>query len=520
MRYAFLIAWREFAENAKTKGFWLSLLIFPAIITLSIQVPILLAKKGTPTRHFVIADASGEFAPLITQAIEREQTERAEQALVEFARQGKYPEPLAHFVRTNRTLDLDGWKASQGTNYLKVPGFVVPRPRFRLVALPEGVSPNAAPDLAAQQLRPWLRGERQLSVEGRPEPLFAAVMLAADLPLSAMSGKGSKGKSEPADAATRSGSKGIHYWSENLADTALADLVENIINTELRRRAYVAHGLDPATVREVERIRAPLTSFNPKKAAGEETVGLADRIRQWLPSMFVYLLWVAIFSISQMLLTSVIEEKSNRIIEVLLSSVTPGELMVGKLAGIAAIGLTMLGVWVASLVAIVLWKSLGVSPEAAAAAGGLAGIPGDVATILRTTWLLPAFAVYFLLGFLFYSGLILALGSTCNTLKEAQSFMGVIVLLLLVPLLMMTYIPRDPNGTLATTLSWFPPYTPFVMMNRVTADPPLRDVLGTMALLLVCTGFVLWGSGRIFRRGILRTGQPPELLELLKWLRR
>ncbi len=505
MRYAFLIAWREFAENAKTKGFWLSLLIFPAILTLSIQVPILLEKKGTPTRHFVIADASGEFAPLIALTIEREQTERAEQALRDFVRRGKYPESLSRFVHSDHTLDLAGWKAGQGANYLKVPGFVAPHPRFRLVALPEGVSPNAAPDLAAQQLRPWLRGERQLSVDGQPAPLFAAVLLAAELPLAATTG---------------AASKGIHYWSENLADTALADLVEHTINTELRRRAYVAHGLDPATVREVERIKAPLTSFNPKKAAGEETVGMADRIRQWLPSLFVYLLWVAIFSIAQMLLTSVIEEKSNRIIEVLLSSVTPGELMVGKLAGIAAIGLTMLGVWVASLVAIVLWKSLGVSPEAAAAAGGMAGIPGDVATILRTTWLLPAFAVYFLLGFLFYSGLILALGSTCNTLKEAQSFMGVIVLLLMVPLLMMTYIPRDPNGTLATTLSWFPPYTPFVMMNRVTADPPLRDVLGTMALLLVCTGFVLWGSGRIFRRGILRTGQPPELLELLKWLRR
>jgi ABC-2 type transport system permease protein len=520
MRYAFLIAWREYAENAKTKGFWLGLLIFPAILALSIQVPILLEKKGTPTRHLVIADASGEFAPLIAQAIAREDSERAERALQEFVRRGKYPETLARFVRTNRTLDLAGWKADQGTNYLKVTGFAVPHPRFRLVALPEGVASNAAPDVAAQQLRPWLRGERQLSVEGRPVPLFAAVLLAADLPLVATAETGPKGNSEPANAASRTVGRGIHYWSENLADTALADLVENTINTELRRRAYVAHGLDPATVREVERIKAPLTSFNPKKAAGEETVGLADRIRQWLPSLFVYLLWVAIFSIAQMLLTSVIEEKSNRIIEVLLSSVTPGELMVGKLAGIAAIGLTMLAVWVASLVTIVLWKSIGMSPEAAAAAGGMAGVPGDVATILRTTWLLPAFAVYFLLGFLFYSGLILALGSTCNTLKEAQSFMGVIVLLLMVPLLMMTYIPRDPNGTLATALSWFPPYTPFVMMNRVTADPPLRDVLGTMALLLVCTVFVLWGSGRIFRRGILRTGQPPELLELLKWLRR
>ena len=179
----------------------------------------------------------------------------------------------------------------------------------------------------------------------------------------------------------------------------------------------------------------------------------------------------------------------------------------------------MLTVWIGSLVIIVVWKASGISPAQAAASGGMAQLPGDVATLLRTTWLLPAFAMYFLLGFLFYSGLILALGSTCNTLKEAQSFMGVIVLFLMVPLMLMTYIPRDPNGPLATALSWFPPYTPFVMMNRVTADPPMRDVVGTLVLMVVATAGVLWGAGKIFRMGILRTGQPPPLLEMIRWLR-
>jgi ABC-2 type transport system permease protein len=313
---------------------------------------------------------------------------------------------------------------------------------------------------------------------------------------------------------------GLQYWSENLADTALLRMVEETVNAELRRRAYEARGLDPAVVRALEQTRAPVTSLNPKKAAGEEQVGLSDRLRQWLPSAFVYLLWVAIFTIAQMLLTSVIEEKSNRIIEVLLSSVTPGELMLGKLLGIAAVGLTMLSSWIGALVVVLAWQAAGVTPEQAAAAGPMASLSVDVAGILRTTWLLPAFGLYFLLGYLLYAGLIIALGSTCNTLKEAQSFMGVIVVLLMVPLFTMTFIPRDPNGTLATVLSWIPPYTPFVMMNRVTADPPLRDVIGTLVLLIAFTGFVLWAAGRIFRIGILRTGQPPKLLELLRWLKR
>ena len=76
-----------------------------------------------------------------------------------------------------------------------------------------------------------------------------------------------------------------------------------------------------------------------------------------------------------------------------------------------------------------------------------------------------------------------------------------------------------PNGTVATVLSWIPIYTPFIMMNRAAADPPLFDLIGTMVMLILCTAFVLWGAVKIFRMGILRTGQPPRILEVLRWLR-
>jgi len=90
---------------------------------------------------------------------------------------------------------------------------------------------------------------------------------------------------------------------------------------------------------------------------------------------------------------------------------------------------------------------------------------------------------------------------------------------MIVPLITMMFIPKDPHGTLATVLSWIPLYTPFVMMNRAAADPPLFDLVGTLVLMLVSTAAVLWMSGKIFRIGILRTGQPPKLLELVRWLR-
>src|SRR3954452_19863665 len=100
-------------------------------------------------------------------------------------------------------------------------------------------------------------------------------------------------------------------------------------------------------------------------------------------------------------------------------------------------------------------------------------------TVLKGSNLIFVFALYFMLGYLMYAGFILALGSVCNTLKEAQSYMGVLTMVMMVPLLTMTYIPKDPNGSLARILSWIPPYTPFTMMNRASADPPTFDLVGT-----------------------------------------
>jgi ABC-type Na+ efflux pump permease subunit len=232
-----------------------------------------------------------------------------------------------------------------------------------------------------------------------------------------------------------------------------------------------------------------------------------DTIKQWAPSAFVYLLWLSIFMIVQMLLTNTIEEKSNRIIEVLLSSVTPGELMIGKLLGIAAIGLTMIGAWMLALFGILSWK-----------AGGSSVLAGQMLTVLKGSNLIFLFTLYFMMGYLMYAGFILALGSVCNTLKEAQSYMGVLTMVMMVPLLTMTFIPKDPNGSLARVLSWIPLYTPFTMMNRASADPPTVDLVGTFVLLMVCTVGAIWMAGKIFRIGILRTGQPPKIIEMLRWV--
>ncbi|HEY6599160.1 MAG TPA: ABC transporter permease, partial [Pseudomonadales bacterium] len=119
------------------------------------------------------------------------------------------------------------------------------------------------------------------------------------------------------------------------------------------------------------------------------------------------------------------------------------------------------------------------------------------------------------LGYLLYAALLCAIGSLANNLKEAQTLMMPIQMLLMVPLLVMVPIGRDPNGLLAQVLSWVPPFTPFVMMNRAAFPPPLATYVGTTLLLLISIYIALRIAARIFETGILMTGKPPPLRQLL-----
>jgi ABC-2 type transport system permease protein len=521
MKYAWLVAWREYAENAKTKGFWLGLLLMPTILFFSAQVPIWLEQKATPTRYFVLVDQSGELAPLITSSLERSYQQKVLTALNDYAR--KYSAAPAAGTLGNSGAGLSDGRPRAVEEFMKqggqqayleklrpqlregAPAFQRPRRLFQIAPLPAGISTNAALDQVADALKPFLRGERQIEVDGQWFPLSAALLIPLDLNKMIVRPRGHSASASAAVDSPAPGSQ-IQYWSANASEFSLREEVERVANSEIRRREYLARGLDSAAIREVEQTYLPVASLNPKKEKGQEKIGTIDTVKQWAPSGFVYLLWLSIFVIIQMLLNNTIEEKSNRIIEVLLSSVTPGELMLGKLMGIAAIGLTMVGVWMAALFGILSWKS-----------GGASELASQLLTVLKGSSLVPLFSIYFLLGYIMYAAFILSVGSVCNTIKEAQSYMGVLTMVMMVPLMTMTFIPKDPNGSLARVLSWIPLYTPFTMMNRATADPPLIDLIGTLVLLVLSAMGALWMSGKVFRIGILRTGQPPKLVELLRW---
>jgi len=301
---------------------------------------------------------------------------------------------------------------------------------------------------------------------------------------------------------------GIQYWARNLTDSRLPDAIGASINTEIREREYIQLGVNTDSVRNVQRTRMPLNQLDPAADEGEEAVSMADTFRQFAPIAFVYLMFVSLMQNVQYLLSNTIEEKSNRIIEVLLASVTADELMMGKLIGIGLAGLTTIAVWLLSFyIFIVSYDSTQTE------------LISEILEVVLSSELIPWFVFYYFAGYALYSGVFLAIGSLCSTLKEAQALIMPMILIQIVPIAMMAFVVLDPNNTIVRALSWFPLFTPYLMLNRAAADPPMIDVVGTTMLLIVSILLVLWGSGKVFKLGVLRTGQPPKILELFRMVR-
>ncbi len=501
-----LVAWREYKQYVTTRGFWLSLIIFPLVFGVFLFVPQWLA-QSTPARTFVMVDQTGVLTAAVDDALERDYQQRLLTALVAYTRIAVAPEvqasgaipdlfldpsvdaaALAAFVERGglpRALEIIRPQLSEDA-----PEFAPPRRDFVRVPLPPDVDPNASFDALSDALVPYLTGGRPITTAGDERDLFAAILVPRSV-----TGENWTGAE-------------IQYWSTNLADSDLRERISQVLNEQLREQEYARQGLDAGVVSAVQSQSATIRSFDPRKTSGDRAVGFKDRVEQIIPLGLAYILWVGIFTVGNMLLTNVVEEKSNKIIEVLLSSVTAHELMIGKLIGILSLGLTTAAVWIGSIsLALLLLPA------------GAASIGAPIVELLFSTPLLPAFLFYFVSAYLIFAAIFLAVGSMCNSLSDSQTYMGPLMMLLIVPMALLAFIPRDPNGIVATVVSWIPIYTPFVMMMRVSADPPMVEVIGTGLLTIVTAVFMLWLMGRLFRRSILRSGQPPKLAEVVRLLR-
>ena len=273
-----------------------------------------------------------------------------------------------------------------------------------------------------------------------------------------------------------------------------------LFSEAVRNRRYKIEQLDHellAKLRNVPIERVEIGSNDEKERVQNQTQII---VKMLVPFFFMYMIFLGMVGTGQQMLGSIIEEKGSRIIEVLLSAVSPFQLMAGKILGLAGIGLTVMALWAVAAYAAARWQDLNV----------------DVSTEL-----LLYFVVYYILGFLFFSAVLTGIGSVCNTIKETQSLMMPVMLILIIPMIAWYKLVQSPDGTMARVFSFIPPMTPMVMILRLSAGADVWFVeIGASILLLVLAVLaVTWAAAKIFRTGILMYGKKPGLFEILRWLR-
>ena len=258
---------------------------------------------------------------------------------------------------------------------------------------------------------------------------------------------------------------------------------------------FVKEGLDPS----IKRILTKQVSIQPIKISKEGKDQESDFLTVFFSSfVFIILLMIMIMSSGGMLVRSLLEEKSNRLIEILVSSCTPTQLLTGKILGLSMLNLFQIFIW--SLIGIVLAGSTTISPEV------FANIGLDL--------------VYFVLGFIFYTGIFVGLGAVATTEQEAQQFNSYISMILILPIVFAISAIQNPNSEIVLILSYFPLTTPSIMLLRLNISPvPIMDILTTIFILMVSIFISIYLSSKIFKIGILSYGKRPTLREIINWIK-
>jgi ABC-2 type transport system permease protein len=273
-------------------------------------------------------------------------------------------------------------------------------------------------------------------------------------------------------------------------------LAEALASVRLREQ-----GIAEETVAQVRQAPPLLQAAiaPPAQPDAEDDWPAASAGRAGAAFFFLFLMFFTMMSTAAALLTALIEERSSRVVEVLLSAVSPFQLMAGKIIGLAAVGLTVAGVCTAAVLL------------AAASKGILGDLPFGA-----FAYFLP----YYLLGFLMVASLYAAVGAACNTMKEAQGMMMPVTFLFMLPVMFWWLIVRYPDSWPVLALSLFPTTSPTIMLVRMGAGGhvPALQVVASLAVLALSAPLVMWAASRAFRTAILMYGKPPKLRELLRWM--
>lgn len=446
MHKILVVARREFLAAVRTKTFLITLLIMPLLMGGGIIVQLLLKDfQDVKDRGYAVIDRTpgASILPVIRKAVDR------------------YNEHALYDPESGKQI----------------------RPRFVIEEV------ELADDSAAglEQLHESLSERvRKADLSGFLEVGSLVAQVPAADPASA---------SSPDDLVLR-------YQSNRITQQEFRRLVEAAVNEEMQSRRGLAVGIGDATRREVlQPVQLLSKGLYRRNRAGdlEATSEQSLLAALFVPAGLMMLMFMVVMMVANPLLQGVIEEKMQRIAEVLLGSLRPFELMMGKLLGMTAVSLTISGVYL-----------LG-GCWAAWRYGFSEYLPAD---------LLAWFLVYQSLAGLLFGSLFIAIGAACTDMKEAQNLLMPVMLLVCMPLFLLGNLMREPNSPAVTALSFFPFATPLLMIARQSAPPgiPLWQPLVGIVVVLATTVLCVWAAGRIFRVGLLMQGKGARLGEMLRWV--
>lgn len=279
---------------------------------------------------------------------------------------------------------------------------------------------------------------------------------------------------------------------------------ESAVRSALIREQLLARGMSEDQVHDLMKE----TKLETKQLKNGTTV-TSDSVKSFAGAdVLIILLYASVLIYGINIARSVVEEKTSRIFEILLSTASSDSLMLGKLLGVGAVGMTQMGIWVGL---VVLYAG-----SAMAASQGIHGL----SSLGLTRGELLFFPIFFLGGFLLYSALAAALGSSVNGEGEIQQFSFILISPLVASVAMLGYVLGNPNSTASVVLSLLPPFTPIIMYMRICVQmPPAWQIWLSIALLAAAVYGMVWLSARIYRIGVLMYGKRATLPEMLRWLR-
>ncbi len=324
---------------------------------------------------------------------------------------------------------------------------------------------------------------------------------------------------------------GIKYYSQNSPGLSVVESFERDIRNQIRDIKLKRSGLTEQQLDSLETTVSIATLNLNEEGEQQSSAALSSGIG-YVVGMIIY---VFLFAYGSQVMQGVIEEKNTKIVEVILSAVRPFHLMMGKVVGVASVGIFQFFIWVILVTAI--WLGAVVLIGLPMSSGELQQISDGtlqasealqttkVQNLLETIYSVPwlqitlLFLFYFVFGYLFYGALFAAVGSAVDTPADAQQFMLPIMLPIIVGLMgLFLFVFREPNGAPSFWLSIIPFTSPIVMLGRIGFGVPTWEIILSMVLLILGCLFTLWLAGRIYRIGILVHGAKVNYKVLAKWL--